>query len=95
MGYGPRYLHSIGQLYKGGANNGVFLMITADGDNYLKVPGKEYSFNDIVNAQALGDFKALSEAGRRVIRIHFSKKDYFHKYKDGLDILKLHFWDTW
>jgi len=73
FGYGPRYLHSTGQLHKGDGNNGVFLLISADGENDVKIPGAAYSFNDLINAQALGDFKALAEKGRRVIKVHIKK----------------------
>lgn len=73
FGYGPRYLHSTGQLHKGDGNNGVFLLISADGENEVKIPGAAYSFNDLINAQALGDFKALAEKGRRVIKVHIKK----------------------
>ena len=70
FGYGPRYLHSTGQLHKGDGNNGVFLIISAGADKDVKIPGAAYSFKDLVNAQALGDFKALAEKGRRVIKVH-------------------------
>lgn len=73
FGYGPRYLHSTGQLHKGDGNNGVFLIISADAENDVKIPGAAYGFNDLVNAQALGDFKALAEKGRRVIKVHVKK----------------------
>lgn len=73
FGYGPRYLHSTGQLHKGDGNNGVFLIISADADNDVKIPGAAYGFKDLVNAQALGDFKALAEKGRRVIKVHVKK----------------------
>ena len=73
FGYGPRYLHSTGQLHKGDGNNGVFLLISADGENDVKIPGAAYSFNDLINAQALGDFKALAEKGRRAIKVHIKK----------------------
>lgn len=71
--YGPRYLHSTGQLHKGGPNNGVFLMLTADPDEDLPVPGEHFSFWQLEMAQALGDFQALDAAGRRVVRIHLKK----------------------
>lgn len=73
FGYGPRYLHSTGQLHKGDGNHGVFLIVSADGETEVKIPGEKYSFNDLVNAQALGDFKALAEKGRRVIKVHIKK----------------------
>ncbi|MDR0952576.1 MAG: glucose-6-phosphate isomerase [Elusimicrobiota bacterium] len=70
FGYGPRYLHSTGQLHKGDGNNGIFLIISADPKEDVKIPGQAYSFAGLVNAQALADFKALEEKGRRVIKIH-------------------------
>jgi glucose-6-phosphate isomerase len=69
-GYGPRYLHSTGQLYKGGKNIGLFLLLTTDHKSDLPVPGKAYSFGTVADAQAIGDFQALQEAGRRVVRIN-------------------------
>lgn len=73
FGYGPRYLHSTGQLHKGGNNNGVFVIFSADADSDIQIPGQNYSFADLANAQALGDFKALEAKGRRVMKIHLSK----------------------
>ncbi|MBN1587054.1 MAG: glucose-6-phosphate isomerase [Candidatus Omnitrophica bacterium] len=72
-GYGPRYLHSIGQLYKGGPNTGVFMILTADPSEKIPVPGKKYSFGELEMAQALGDLSALEGHERRVIRIHLGK----------------------
>ena len=68
--FGPRFLHSTGQAYKGGPNSGVFLQITADDDHDLPVPGEKYTFGIVKEAQARGDFDVLSERDRRVIRIH-------------------------
>ncbi len=68
-GYGPRFLHSTGQLHKGGPDTGVFIQISADDKVDLPVPGEPYSFSILKQAQALGDFRALSSRGRRVIRI--------------------------
>lgn len=72
FGYGPRYLHSTGQLHKGDGNNGVFLILSADPQTDIKIPGQQYSFGQLCNAQALGDFKALEEKGRRVIKLHLA-----------------------
>jgi transaldolase/glucose-6-phosphate isomerase len=69
-GYGPRFLHSTGQAYKGGPDSGVFLQITADDDEDLKVPGQKASFGIIKAAQARGDFDVLTERGRRALRVH-------------------------
>jgi glucose-6-phosphate isomerase len=68
LGYGPRFLHSTGQLYKGGRNTGLFFQLTVDHDKDLLVPGKPYSFGTVADAQALGDFQALQAAARTVGR---------------------------
>lgn len=70
LGYGPRYLHSTGQLHKGGPNTGLFIMFTADAREDLPIPGETYGFAMLQRAQALGDFLALSSKQRRVIRVH-------------------------
>ncbi len=72
LGFGPRFLHSTGQLHKGGANNGYFIEITSGIETDLDVPGQGYSYGVLVNAQALGDLKALRSKDRRVIRINIS-----------------------
>ncbi len=73
FGYGPRYLHSTGQLHKGDGNNGVFLILSAEPKNDIKIPGQTYTFGQLCNAQALGDYQALQEKGRRVIKIHLTQ----------------------
>ena len=70
VGFGPRFLHSTGQAYKGGPNTGVFLQITADPAADLDVPGQKISFGVIESAQARGDFDVLAERGRRALRLH-------------------------
>jgi hypothetical protein len=75
FGYGPRYLHSTGQLHKGGPNTGVFLLITADGAADLPVPGEPFSFGVLEMAQALGDFQSLERTGRRAIHVHLPRRD--------------------
>lgn len=72
-GYGPRYMHSTGQLHKGGPNSGVFLMLTYEPENDLQIPGNNYGFATLQKAQALGDFRSLNNKNRRVIRIHLGK----------------------
>ena len=69
-GYGPRFLHSIGQLYKGGGDQGLFVQITHDPGADLPIPGRPYTFGRLEAAQAMGDFLALSSRGRRVVRLH-------------------------
>ena len=68
--FGPRFLHSTGQAYKGGPDSGVFLQITADDAKDLPVPGQKASFGIIKAAQARGDFDVLTERGRRALRVH-------------------------
>ena len=72
-GFGPRFLHSTGQTYKGGPNSGVFLQITADDAADLAVPGEAYTFGIVKAAQARGDFDVLAERKRRALRIHLGK----------------------
>ena len=70
LGFGPRFLHSTGQAYKGGPNSGVFLQITCDDSVELPVPGQKYTFGVVKAAQARGDFRVLAERGRRALRVH-------------------------
>ncbi|HEV7644974.1 MAG TPA: bifunctional transaldolase/phosoglucose isomerase [Pyrinomonadaceae bacterium] len=70
LGFGPRFLHSTGQAYKGGANNGVFLQITSDDEFDLPVPGQSYTFGVVKAAQARGDFQVLLDRDRRALRVH-------------------------
>jgi transaldolase/glucose-6-phosphate isomerase len=73
LGFGPRFLHSTGQAYKGGPNSGVFLQITCDDASDLSVPGQKYTFGVVKAAQARGDFAVLAERGRRALRVHLGK----------------------
>jgi transaldolase/glucose-6-phosphate isomerase len=73
LGFGPRFLHSTGQAYKGGPNSGVFLQVTCDDAADLPVPGQKYSFGVVKAAQARGDFQVLAERGRRALRVHLGK----------------------
>jgi len=75
IGFGPRFLHSTGQLHKGGDNNGVFIQITADDDLDVPVPGQAYSFSVLKEAQALGDMSALAKHHRRALRLHLHDLD--------------------
>jgi transaldolase / glucose-6-phosphate isomerase len=81
--FGPRYLHSTGQAYKGGPNSGVFVHITCDDAEDLPVPTRRYSFGVVKAAQALGDLHVLRERGRRALRVHFG-----HDVKAGLALLR-------
>ena len=73
LGYGPRFLHSTGQLHKGGPDSGVFLQLTSEDINDIEVPGEKFSFGVLKQAQALGDFEALSNRHRRVVRIDLGR----------------------
>ncbi|MBI2192654.1 MAG: bifunctional transaldolase/phosoglucose isomerase [Planctomycetes bacterium] len=70
LGYGPRFLHSTGQLHKGGPQSGLFLQITADDAEDLKIPDERFTFGVLKDAQALGDFQSLSQRKRRLLRVH-------------------------
>jgi hypothetical protein len=82
LGFGPRFLHSTGQGYKGGPATGVFLQITSKHGNDIKVPGRDYTFGAVVDAQAAGDLAVLAERGRRAVRIHLDNVN------DGLVALR-------
>jgi len=75
LGFGPRYLHSTGQLHKGGLGTGVFLIVTADAADDLPVPGQPYSFGVLELAQAIGDFDALDRLGRRALLMRLPRRD--------------------
>ncbi len=72
LGFGPRFLHSTGQAYKGGAINGIFLQITSDDAIDLPVPGQKYSFGVVKTAQSRGDFQVLLDRDRRALRVHLT-----------------------
>ena len=73
MGYGPRYLHSTGQLHKGGPNSGIFLQLVADHEEDVPIPGRPYSFGFLADSQALGDLQALIGSGRRTLRVRLGQ----------------------
>ena len=75
LGFGPRFLHSTGQAYKGGPNSGVFLQVTCDDALELPVPQQKYTFGVVKAAQARGDFQVLTERGRRALRVHLHDVD--------------------
>jgi transaldolase/glucose-6-phosphate isomerase len=70
LGYGPRFLHSTGQLHKGGPNRGVFLHVTADDAEDVEIPGERYSFSYMKRFQAAGDLNVLLARGRRALSVH-------------------------
>jgi len=75
LGFGPRFLHSTGQAYKGGPNSGVFLQITCKDQEDLPVPGAGYTFGLVKAAQARGDLAVLEERKRRALRVHLEDVD--------------------
>ena len=83
LGFGPRFLHSTGQLHKGGPNTGVFLQITSDAKEDLSIPGEPYTFGSLAGAQALGDYTCLLKRDRRVVRVHITGE-----LSEGLNRLK-------
>ena len=82
LGFGPRFLHSTGQAYKGGPNTGVFLQVTCDDKADLPVPGQKYTFGVVKAAQARGDFQVLADRNRRALRVHL------HDVETGLPALQ-------
>jgi transaldolase / glucose-6-phosphate isomerase len=83
LGYGPRFLHSTGQLHKGGPNSGVFLQITSDDAEDLPIPDEVYTFGQLKRFQAQGDFEVLAERDRRALRVHLGPD-----VKAGLEALR-------
>ena len=82
LGFGPRFLHSTGQAYKGGPNTGVFLQVTCDDKADLPVPGQKFTFGVVKAAQARGDFQVLADRKRRALRVHL------HDVESGLAALQ-------
>lgn len=82
LGFGPRYLHSTGQLHKGGKQNGVFLLLTAEESVDSNIPGEAFSFEVLKNAQAIGDYRSLAGRSLRVVRVHLGRD-----IKGGLEYL--------
>jgi transaldolase/glucose-6-phosphate isomerase len=82
LGFGPRFLHSTGQAYKGGPNTGVFLQITCNDKADLPVPGQKFTFGVVKAAQARGDFQVLADRKRRALRVHL------HDVESGLGALQ-------
>jgi glucose-6-phosphate isomerase/transaldolase/glucose-6-phosphate isomerase len=75
FGYGPRYLHSTGQLHKGGPNSGVFIVVSAVPRVDFPIPGESFSFGTLELAQAIGDFESLDAVGRRALHVQLSEPD--------------------
>ncbi len=72
LGFGPRFLHSTGQLHKGGPNTGVYIQVTADDGTDVPIPGQPFTFSVLKRAQAAGDLQSLRDHGRRVVRVHIA-----------------------
>ena len=86
LGYGPRFLHSTGQLHKGGPASGLFLQLTADHVEDVSIPGEPYTFGALADAQALGDLQALRGSERRAVRVHLGSDNEasIHRLAAGL-----------
>jgi hypothetical protein len=74
-GYGPRYLHSTGQLHKAGPNSGHFILLTARHKDEMSILGRPYKFGVLADAQAVGDTRELSSSGRHLLRLHLRQHD--------------------
>jgi hypothetical protein len=83
-GFGPRFQHSTGQFHKGGLENALFIQITADPEKDIDIPNQGLTFGTLIHAQALGDFEALIEAKREVLRVHLSSAKDVHLVLDAL-----------
>jgi glucose-6-phosphate isomerase len=86
FGWGPRFLHSTGQYHKGGPKQGVFLQITLDSETDIQVPGRDFTFQELITSQAQGDARVLAETGRPVLTIN--TKDPESTIQDLLRMLK-------
>ena len=82
LGFGPRYLHSTGQLHKGGPDNGLYLLVTAEDAEDIEIPAQGLTFGTLEKAQALGDFEALQERSRRVLHVHLARIEDVSKLTD-------------
>jgi len=83
-GFGPRFLHSTGQLHKGGPDTGLFIQITAEPGKDIEIPGQAMSFGVLEHAQALGDYEALAARERRILRVHFPSTEAIHLLVEAL-----------
>ncbi len=87
LGFGPRFLHSTGQMHKGGTDNGLFIQITGEESVDLEIPGKGFGFRTLINAQAAGDYRALVRHNRRILKLHL-KGDISGKFMELLDVVR-------
>lgn len=88
LGFGPRYLHSTGQIHKGGSGEGRFILITAEDLEDAPIPGESYSFGVLKTAQSMGDYEALKNKGRKILRIHLASESDLYKLLDAVKDLK-------
>ena len=91
FGFGPRFLHSTGQLHKGGPNKGVFVQATVDGGSDIPIPGQPYGFATLFAAQARGDLEVLQARGRRALRVHVEDGDarrFVQALRDALELIR-------
>jgi len=91
FGFGPRYLHSTGQLHKGGPNTGVFVQATVDGGADIPIPGQPYGFATLFAAQARGDLEVLQARGRRALRVHVEDGDprkFLQALREALELIR-------
>jgi transaldolase/glucose-6-phosphate isomerase len=84
-GFGPRFQHSTGQFHKGGPKNSLFLQITAEPQKDMEIPGEGLTFGTLISAQALGDYEALIEEGRKVLRLHLKSTQDMKMLVDVLE----------
>ena len=85
LGFGPRFLHSTGQLHKGGPDSGLFLQITSDPATDLEIPGQKLSFGVLERCQALGDYEALAARNRSILRLHLSSPEMLSELVKALN----------
>jgi len=83
-GFGPRFQHSTGQFHKGGPKNTLFLVITAEPEKEMEIPNEGLTFGTLIRAQALGDYEAIIEAGRKVLRVHLPNIKSIQQIVDAL-----------
>jgi len=91
FGFGPRYLHSTGQLHKWWANTGVFVQATVDGGADIPIPGQPYGFATLFAAQARGDLEVLQARGRRALRVHVEDGDprrFLQAVREALELIQ-------
>jgi hypothetical protein len=89
LGFGPRFLHSTGQIHKGGPNVGYFIEITSQDAEDIAIPGESYTFGILKSAQAIGDYEALKKKNRQIMRIDLGNESELSMLRDLIKSLKL------